>query len=280
MTLPNNFHFTQSSLQDYLECQRRFELRYLLRVKWPARVVDDPQEYRVWMELGSRFHALLHRYFLGISPGLLEKSIEDGTLRLWWQQFIDWWESEGYTGKTYPEYTLYSTLNGYKLAAKYDLLLCQEDGRILIFDWKTSQKRTPRSHLDGRIQTRLYPLVAAQAGAELNHGNAVHPEDLEMLYWFANHPQDGVLFPYSAARMQQDLAHIEKTVAEIQAKRPGEFALTADHKRCTFCPYRTLCDRDEQPGDWMEMQDSQGEDYTALLNDFENELDQIGEAWL
>lgn len=30
MNLPGSFHFTQSSLQDYLDCPRRFQLRYVL----------------------------------------------------------------------------------------------------------------------------------------------------------------------------------------------------------------------------------------------------------
>ncbi len=34
MPLPPDFHFSQSSLQDYLDCPRRFELRYLQKVKW------------------------------------------------------------------------------------------------------------------------------------------------------------------------------------------------------------------------------------------------------
>jgi len=34
--LPAPFTFSQSSLQDYYDCPRRFELRYLSRLIWPA----------------------------------------------------------------------------------------------------------------------------------------------------------------------------------------------------------------------------------------------------
>jgi hypothetical protein len=45
MTLPYSFHFTQSSLQDYLDCPRRFQLRYVLDQPWPA-VESEPRFYR------------------------------------------------------------------------------------------------------------------------------------------------------------------------------------------------------------------------------------------
>ena len=34
--LPDDFHFSQGSLQDYVDCQRRFQLRYLMKLAWPA----------------------------------------------------------------------------------------------------------------------------------------------------------------------------------------------------------------------------------------------------
>ena len=41
MTLPINFLFSQASLNDYVECARRFQLRYLLEQEWPA-VASEP----------------------------------------------------------------------------------------------------------------------------------------------------------------------------------------------------------------------------------------------
>mgnify|MGYP007064289961 CR=1 FL=1 len=36
MPLPVDFQFSQNNLQDYLDCARRFELRALRRLAWPA----------------------------------------------------------------------------------------------------------------------------------------------------------------------------------------------------------------------------------------------------
>ena len=35
-SLPEGFRFSQSSLQDYVDCRRRFQLRYLQNLAWPA----------------------------------------------------------------------------------------------------------------------------------------------------------------------------------------------------------------------------------------------------
>ena len=42
--LPQDYQFSQGSLQDYVDCSRRFQLRYLWMQPWPSLVVDEPQE--------------------------------------------------------------------------------------------------------------------------------------------------------------------------------------------------------------------------------------------
>ena len=39
--IPQNFQFSQASLSDYMDCARRFQLRYLLEQDWPA-VESEP----------------------------------------------------------------------------------------------------------------------------------------------------------------------------------------------------------------------------------------------
>jgi len=36
MSLPTGFRFSQASLQDYVDCPQRFQLRYLAALQWPA----------------------------------------------------------------------------------------------------------------------------------------------------------------------------------------------------------------------------------------------------
>lgn len=55
MPLPDSFQFSQSSLQDYVDCPRRFELRYILHQKWPALQTQPVIEFEHHMEQGSGF---------------------------------------------------------------------------------------------------------------------------------------------------------------------------------------------------------------------------------
>ncbi len=87
MPLPTDFQFSQSSLQDYLDCPRRFELRYILRQKWPAIQTEPVVEFEHHMEIGTRFHRLVHQHILGIPDDVLEAGIDDPNLMEWWQVF-------------------------------------------------------------------------------------------------------------------------------------------------------------------------------------------------
>ena len=56
MPLPPDFQFSQSSLQDFETCPRRFELRYLQRLSWPAIESEPIQVAERLAQLGADFH--------------------------------------------------------------------------------------------------------------------------------------------------------------------------------------------------------------------------------
>ena len=66
MKLPAEFQYSQSSLQDYVECQRRFELRYIQRQAWPAVEVEPILEKEEHMRQGAAFHRLLQQHDIGL----------------------------------------------------------------------------------------------------------------------------------------------------------------------------------------------------------------------
>ena len=66
MNLPDDFVFSQSALQDYVDCPRRFELRYLLDVRWPALETEPALQHEIGMMKGQEFHHLLHQHALGV----------------------------------------------------------------------------------------------------------------------------------------------------------------------------------------------------------------------
>jgi hypothetical protein len=272
MNLPDEFIFSQSSLQDYVDCPRRFELRYLIGQRWPAPEVDDLLEFERRMEQGERFHHLVHQHLVGIPAQTLTARITDTDVRGWFETYL----KNGLTDvpeNRRPETTLTVPLGDYLLLAKFDLLAVTPGGRALIVDWKTGARIPNAAGLARRLQTIVYRYVLAKGGDHLNGGQPIPPERIEMIYWYADHDGATRRFPYTADQLAADEAYLLKLVAEINA-RP-DFPLTPDERRCRFCVYRSLNNRGEQAGlfaDWDENAEPETD-----AGDFTIDLDQIAE---
>lgn len=259
--------FSQSSLQDYVECARRYELRYVQQLAWPAPEAEPLAEHERLTQQGAAFHRLVHQYLLGIPADSLAPLAEAEGVGAWWQSFLAW-DFKGLVYEThYPEIILTVPLAGARLVARYDLITVQPGGHVTIVDWKTTLRRSSREKLAARLQTLVYPYVLAQAGAHLYGGQAIPPEQIEMVYWFASYPDQPEHFAYDAARFQADGERLAALIGEIQARTV--FPLTEDNARCTFCVYRSLCRRGVKAGDVREM-DSDGDDPDDLHFDFDH----------
>ena len=249
--LPVQFQFSQRSLQDFVDCRRRFQLRYLQRLAWPAVEAEPLLEHEHRMKVGAEFHRLIHRHLLGVPAERLSAMLESDRstnedLRRWWQNYLQYAKDlAGFSEPTAPEKNilvetaLSAPLSAYRLLAKYDLIRWPDSEvgtKVLIVDWKTSQKIPPREWLAERLQTRVYPYLLTQAG-ELS------PDQIEMVYWFAEHPQEPQHFPYSLQQYQSDRDYLSGLVYEIGNLDEGDFFLTPDESRCKYCTYRSLCDR-------------------------------------
>ena len=286
-SLPPGFRFSQSSLQDYLDCPRRFQLRYIQHLAWPALQSEPALENERFMLRGSLFHHLTQQFFLGVPPERLQSSVLAAGLGDWWQAFTGFVrqeqldpQAEPQPALLYPEVGLSASLGGHRLVAQYDLLRSDPDGRFTIYDWKTSQKHPGRKWLAGRIQTRLYRFLLVRAGAGLEDTYsasdappAIDPEMLEMCYWFALFPDQPVRFGYSAAEYRQDQDFLTNLLQEIASLRPDQFPLTPHSERCAYCTYRSLCERGERAGllsDSVEIE-------SGSLSDFTLDFEQIAE---
>lgn len=256
MTLPNDFQFSQASLQDYEDCHRRFQLRYLRRLAWPAISAEPVIENEQHLQIGSEFHRLVQQYLLGLPVERLSQLAGQGDLKRWWNNFLEYTPALPGFGDTSPakplaEITLSAQFKSCRLVAKYDALTLSSDHsekRATIFDWKTYRKRPGRQWLASRLQTRLYPFLLVQAGSYLNQGNAIQPDQIEMVYWFADYPAQPERFSYRSAQYEQDRAYLSALLQEIAAREEQAFDLTPHVERCRFCVYRSLCQRGVQAG--------------------------------
>ncbi|MEO8354379.1 MAG: PD-(D/E)XK nuclease family protein [Chloroflexota bacterium] len=265
---------SQSSLQDYVDCSLRFKLRYLDRLSYPAMESEPALENEKHQREGEYFHRLVQQHFLGIPPEQIARLANTTNLQKWWANFLAAPELQGLqsVASLHPEVNLSAPLGKYRLLAKYDLIAIH-NGKATIYDWKTYRKRPRNEWLSARLQTRVYSAILARAGAHLNNGQPFEPEQIEMIYWFADFPNEPARFAYSTAQYKRDWDLLVKLSEEIQSS--SSYPRTEDRQKCTFCTYRSYCERGIQAGDWNE---AEAEMEAEEL--FDVNFEQIGEIAL
>lgn len=281
MPLPKDFQFSQGSLQDFVECRRRFYLRYILKLRWPAVQTEPILQSEHLMLQGAAFHQKIHQYLLGIpvQPPQTEQA-ENDTLAHWWQNFLTYATPLPGVGvkavHRFPEHTLAGTVDGSRLVAKYDLISVLDDRRIILYDWKTSQNKPRRSWLTARMQTVVYPYLLVIAGQHLAQPQNFQPHQISMVYWFAAFPEQAETFTYNQQEFEkarQQIADMTSLINRLAQNNDDlHFPLTEDEKRCAYCVYRSLCNRGVRAG-------LAGETFEqdAQMDDIEFSFDQISE---
>ena len=269
--IPSPFTFSQSSLQDYHDCPRRFQLRYIEQLAWPAVESEPTQEYEKHQQEGSLFHRMVQQHIIGVPAEKISQLAQSERLSRWWEAYLDFRSLKDFGSlDLYPEHTLSAPLGEHRIVAKFDLIAIKPGEKALIYDWKTYRKRPRDEHLATRWQTRLYPALLTQASARLNGGEKIRPEQIEMVYWFSNFPHEPASFKYSDAKFQRDWDLVEKTIEEINAAQT--FPMVEDERPCRFCTFRSYCDRGKQAGDWEDF-----EAETEAEENFSLDFEQVGE---
>src|ERR1043165_4300658 len=273
---------SQSSLQDYVDCMQRFKLRYLDRLSYPAVETEPTLENEKHQQEGEYFHRLVQQHLIGIPAEQITKFANTPNLQRWWESFQNAKDliglreavlkrstGNGRLSSLYPEATLSAPLGKYRLLAKYDLIAFQ-DGKVNIYDWKTYHKRPRNEWLAARMQTRVYRALLVQAGAHLNNGKPFEPEQIEMIYWFPDFPEDPACFPYTSVQLKRDWDVLLKLSEEIASA--SVYPLTEDRQKCLYCTYRSYCERGVRAGDMEQAEaDMEAEEL------FDVNFEQIGE---
>ena len=262
---------SQSSLQDYVDCAQRFKLRYLDRLSYPAVETEPALENEKHQQEGEYFHRLVQQHLIGIPAEQIARFANTPNLQRWWENFQNAKDLTGFENLSglYPEATLSAPLGKYRLLAKYDLIAIQ-DGKATIYDWKTYRKRPRNEWLAARMQTRVYRALLVQAGAHLNNGKPFEPEQIEMIYWFADFPEEPARFPYTTAQFKRDWDLLVKLSEEVATV--SSYPLTEDRQKCAFCTYRSYCERGIRAGD---IEQAEAEMEAEEL--FDVNFEQIGE---
>ncbi len=272
MSLPDGFQFSQSSLQAFETCPRRFKLRYVQRLNWPGLKSEPIQEAERLAQLGTDFHRLVQQHQLGLEAELLTTTLTEAEpdLKQWWDSYLAHHSAMLKQAETYPELTLSAPLRDYRIMARFDLLALQKGGDFLIVDWKTTQQKPSHANLARRIQTRLYPYILATAGHAFNKGDPIDPALIKMIYWYPQAPQEPETFPYSTQQYQWDEQFLSGLIEQIKtAAQKDDFPLVENVQPCLHCTYRSYCNRGDKPGPAPELVEDSQADIEVMAFDWE-----------
>ena len=95
-----------------------------------------------------------------------------------------------------------------------------------------------------------------------------------MMYWYPQAPHAPEVFDYSKKLFRRDEQFLSDLIEQIKSTaRSGHFPLVEDQKPCTYCVYRSFCDRGDQAGPLVELEEEPQEVLDVLSLDW----DQIAE---
>jgi hypothetical protein len=228
---------SRKRVADFTACRRRFQLRYIDRLPWPAAPAEEAVEEAI--VLGQRFHQLAQRHYLGLP--VESEEIADAELQRLWDRFAGQKPTLP-PGRRFPELNMTIPVDRHFLTGRFDLLVLEE-AQAHIYDWKTDAIARPASQLREDLQTRLYLALAAEGLAGLNR--TVAPEQIELTYWYVNDPAASVTIQYSRAQHDGNWSHLQRLAAELdrQITDVGVWPLTDDLGHCAHCAYQVYCDR-------------------------------------
>lgn len=256
--VPSDFVFSQSNLQTYVDCARRFLLAYVQRLPWPAVEASPVHEHEYLMRLGQAFHRAIQRTETGIDPQLVATQLED-PLDTWYADYLR------HRPRDLPKETveIESSLTIpfqlgeagpiVRITAKYDLLAVEPATRAIIVDWKTTRKRGDAQTLRKRLQTQIYPFLVIEASKTLPWG-PLEPAQVEMRYWFTSAPDDPIVIRYDATQHAANRELLQRLIAQVLAGQDeADFPMLPDTEAnrarvCAYCAYRSRCDRGVIPG--------------------------------
>lgn len=249
LELPATFVFDHVSLQDFVDCPRRFYLRYVEQLRSPAPEAAPLRDFDAEQERDRQFHRLVHQHLRGIPLKALDATIDNEMVAEWWNAYRKYALAD-LPKRRLPLVSLSAPLSGRRLVARYELLAFSDD-HVTIVEWKTEPERPTRAALQQRIQTVIYPYLLAQAGAQHNNGQRINPARISLVYWFTEAPQQPEIFEYSAEQFAADDALLDKLAADILRRNADAFELTDNLDLCQFCAYRSLNGRGTTAGSVM-----------------------------
>lgn len=224
------FCYSQNSINTYKSCPLKFKFKYIDKINWKYDDIES-RDYYESLRLGRDFHLLCERYFNNIPLGYIES-----------EKFSKWIEKIKKLvpiEKDYiylPEYELRLNINGYKVQAKYDLLVLGNDS-IEIYDWKTESRKIDYKNVENRMQTILYMFLAKEVIPKLENKN-IDTNNIKMKYYQPEFDNEAITIVYS------DDKHIKnknKIINYLNMMQEDNYEEHKNKKHCHYCEFNKLC---------------------------------------
>jgi hypothetical protein len=226
MPLADNFIFSSNNLQDYLDCPRRFELKYLLKQNWPAVTSQPVLEMENRITLGNRFHLLAHQFLSGIAGDFLKNTIDDPELGFWFDNFQEYIK-HFLKFQYFSEFSVIMPFVGFRLMAVFDFISLKDTNKIRIGDWKTTSRLPKKEFYLQTVQSTLYPFLAYESRINIfPQTSTLEYQDLSMEYWFPGFPENTITWEHSASIHANSRELLSSLISEISQKESGDFEKT------------------------------------------------------
>lgn len=230
--------FSASQVEAFTRCKRQYYYGSLVRLNWPAPFDRDFQKAEALTALGRDFHLAVQRVIQGIFTIDEAIRMNYGAVKKWLEQFKQSVVLPS-DGAVYAELPLTMTVGEDIWNGKIDALALSGE-RVTIYDWKTARRPGTRAIYADAAQTKLYRALVVANRAALGIDPLRFPE-IEMVYWFANFPDQPLRFSYSEAAYADDIAALTALSEKMRSTDEADYPRTRDSKICAWCRYRTYC---------------------------------------
>ena len=227
---------TQTQIGAYERCKRCYFLKYVRELAWPVE-----RNSRQEMRRGADFHLLVRQMIMGFPHETLLLPAGDEKIVKWVGNFQENMPLKGFE-RVFAEKEVTSLYSDVLWLGKFDALAIEDD-RIVIFDWKTTDHRADPAEYRESPQTRLYRFLAKTCAPRLI-GAGLHgipAENIEMVYWFPEHPGDPIRLPYSESAYQEDMTWLRLKAREMSSEAEADYPCRENLRACRFCDYETYC---------------------------------------
>jgi hypothetical protein len=139
--------------------------------------------------------------------------------------------------------TLVAPIGAHQIVGKLDLLTVDRGREAVIVDWKTGQQAPRFERERSSWQTCTYQYLLAEAGAPYWDQVPPPPEQIRMIYWFAEYPASPITIGYGRAEHEASRRRLIEQVDLISALPEEGFTSCTDGAMCGRCVYQTYCGR-------------------------------------